>query len=205
MDGMLIGLEVFTDSHRIFGQVAMTRASYLTSRLANAGALVLKNASVSRISEPGHVIATHTSCALCRERINFIILQGVHNIVPRGELEQPQAIESVFLMLPGFELQGTLYSRVRQPTAESLLSPQNTSSFLDPIIDGMAFCLTGKPESEEVKYTGKIFLVSRRCVEYVSIPADVRPAFQTNLPLSSLNGTNGYVGYQGREERLSRL
>lgn len=176
----------------------MAGANYLTSRLPGTGAITLRNASVSRISEPGHVIATHTSCVLRRERVNLIIFQGEHNIVPKSDLVRPQATASVFLMIPQFELQGTLYSRIRRPTAETLLSSQNTSSFLDPIVDGTAFCQTGRFESGKVKYTGKIFLVSRRCVEYVSILTEHRPEFQISLPsLSSLHSRNGHGRHGG--------
>ena len=72
----LVNLDIFTDAYRVTGRTSVG-AGGIYAELANPNSkyLEIQDAYVSRINEPGDLIASYQIAAFRKDNINFIVLQ----------------------------------------------------------------------------------------------------------------------------------
>jgi hypothetical protein len=110
----LINMDMFTDAYRVTGRV-MVGTGGIHAELANPNSsfLELQDAYISRIHQPGEIIAHYKVAAFSKENINFIVLQDRREGIPVGTQHgrsiytRGRAL-SAFLTVPSFEISGDI-------------------------------------------------------------------------------------------------
>ncbi|MEW5985213.1 MAG: hypothetical protein AB1791_01105 [Chloroflexota bacterium] len=109
-----VSIDLFTDAYRVTG-TAVIGAGGIHSELGNPASdfLELQDAYISRIQDPGDIVASYTQVAFRKENINFIVLQNRRDGIPTST----QHVRSVFLRgrpvpvfltVPSFEIRGEI-------------------------------------------------------------------------------------------------
>lgn len=158
-DNMFI--EVFTDFHRISGSIDL-RAGYLITQLLANEMIRMEQVSVSRISQPGEIMMSRDHSAIKAASINLLIAQkgDAKKVVP---MQETRAQVDAFITMANFEIEGKIYTKARQPNTGYLISEQ-TSIYLDPILQGRATCVnTGHV------YEGYLFLIRKEKISMISV------------------------------------
>lgn len=110
----LIHTDMFTDAYRVTGRV-MVGAGGIHAELANPSSsfLELQDAYISRIHQPGEIVAHYKVAAFSKSNINFIVLQDRREGIPVGTQHgrsiytRGRALSS-FLTVPSFEISGEI-------------------------------------------------------------------------------------------------
>lgn len=110
----LINIDLFTDAYRVTGRT-LVGVGGIHSELNNPNSafLELQDAYISRIHQPGEIVAHHAVAVFRKENINFIVLQDRRDGIPVGT-QHSQSIYTrgrpfpVFLTVPSFEINGNV-------------------------------------------------------------------------------------------------
>ena len=112
--GRLINMDIFTDAYRVTGRVSV-RGGGLQSELGdpNTDYLDLHDAYISRIHQPGEIIASYNLGSFRKENINFIVLQDRRDGVPVGSSHATSVFMRgrpvpAFVTVPSFEIRGEI-------------------------------------------------------------------------------------------------
>jgi hypothetical protein len=110
----LIHTDMFTDAYRVTGRV-LVGAGGIHAELANPNSsfLELQDAYISRIHQPGEIVAHYKVAAFSKSNINFIVLQDRREGIPVGT-QHGRSIYTrgrtinAFLTVPSFEISGEI-------------------------------------------------------------------------------------------------
>lgn len=110
----LIHTDMFTDAYRVTGRV-LVGAGGIHAELANPSSsfLELQDAYVSRIHQPGEIVAHYKVAAFSKDNINFIVLQDRREGIPVGtqhgrSIYTRGRVLNAFLTVPSFEISGEI-------------------------------------------------------------------------------------------------
>ena len=156
----LINLDLFTDAYRVTGS-AMVGTSGLHGELGNPNTsfLKLEDAYISRIHQPGEIVASYKTGAFRKDNINFIILQNRRDGIPMST-QHARSIYSrgrpanVFLTVPSFEIQGEIQYSGKMEPREILV--QTLGNF-QPIFEAKASASI----YPDISYSGDLILVHK--------------------------------------------
>jgi hypothetical protein len=122
----LINLDMFTDSYRVTGR-ALVGVGGIHAELGNPNSkyLEIQDAYISRIHEPGDIIANYKTAAFRKDNINFIVLQDRREGIPVGTQHGRSIFTrgrpiAAFLTIPSFEIHGEIMHEGK-PTAPEVL------------------------------------------------------------------------------------
>lgn len=109
-----ISIDLFTDAYRVTGQ-AMIGAGGIHAELSNPNSkyLELKDAYISRIHQPGDIVASYSTAAFRKDNMNFIVLQDRREGIPVGTQHGRSIFTrgrniNAFFTVPSFEIQGEI-------------------------------------------------------------------------------------------------
>jgi hypothetical protein len=167
----LVNMDIFTDAYRVSGQVAVGGGG-IHAELGNPSSdyLELHSAYVSRIHQPGEIVASYTQGAFRKDNINLIVLQdrrdgipvgagGVRSVYTRG---RPVP---VFLTAPSFEIQGELFYEGK-PTPNAILV-QSIGRF--QLIFAAKASASLYPD---ISYSGDLILVNKERIGIICLSVD---------------------------------
>ncbi len=110
----LINLDMFTDAYRVTGR-AYVGAGGIHAELGNPNSdfLEVQEAYISRIHQPGEIVASYGQAAFRKENINFIVLQDRREGIPVGtqhgrSIFTRGRVIPAFLTVPSFEIIGEI-------------------------------------------------------------------------------------------------
>lgn len=108
----IINLDLFTDSYRVTGR-AKVGAGGIHAELSNPNTkyLDIQDAYISRIHDPGDIVASYQTAAFRKDNINFILLQDRREGVAVGTAHGRSIFTRgrpipVFITVPSFEIVG---------------------------------------------------------------------------------------------------
>lgn len=156
----LINLDLFTDAYRVTGR-AMVGTGGIHAELGNPNSkfLDLKDAYISRIHEPGVIVANYKTASFRKENINFIVLQDRREGIPVGTQHGRSVYTRgrhipVFLTVPSFEIQGEAIHEGKATAREILV--QSMGKFQ------LVFAAEASASSApEISYSGDLILVQK--------------------------------------------
>jgi hypothetical protein len=128
--GRLVHMDIFTDAYRVTGQVSI-RGGGLQGELGdpNTDYLEVHDTYISRIHQPGEIIASYNLGSFRKDNINFIVLQDRRDGVPVGSTHGTSVFNRgrpvpAFLTVPSFEIHGeVMYDGKPNPGAVLIHSP----------------------------------------------------------------------------------
>lgn len=158
--GRLISMEIFTDAYRVTGRVSV-RGGGLMGELGdpNTDYLDLHEAYISRIHQPGHIIANYNLCSFRKDNINFIVLQDRRDGVAVGSshgasiYNRGRPVPS-FITVPSFEIHGDIMYEGKASPGAVLV---HSIGRFQPIYEAEA-CASLYPE---ISYSGDLILVHK--------------------------------------------
>lgn len=157
----LINLDLFTDAYRVTGQ-ALVSTGGIHAELGNPNSkfLEIESAYISRIHDPGDIIANYKQASFRKENINFIVLQDRREGIPVGTQHGRSIFTRgreipVFLTVPSFEIKGVVIYEGTKPSAREILV-QSMGNF--QLIFASAASASSKPE---ITYSGDLILVQK--------------------------------------------
>lgn len=110
----LINLDMFTDAYRVTGR-AYVGAGGIHAELGNPNSdfLEVQEAYISRIHQPGEIVASYSQAAFRKENISFIVLQDRREGIPVGtqhgrSIFTRGRVIPAFLTVPSFEIIGEI-------------------------------------------------------------------------------------------------
>lgn len=155
----LLNLDLFTDAYRITGRAGVGVGG-IHAELGNptSNMLPLEDAYISRINQPGEILASYNKAAIRKENVNFIILQNRRDGIPMSAqgasvFTRGQAVE-VFITVPSFEIRGEIHHSGKFTPREMLA--QAVGNFL--------LVFSAKASASlypDIDYTGDLFLVHK--------------------------------------------
>jgi hypothetical protein len=155
-----INLDLFTDSYRVSGNTVVTGAG-IHGELSNETSdfLLLGNVYISRIHQPGEIVAGYNEASFRKDNINFIILQDRKDGVPMGTQHGRSVYlrgrpVAVFLTIPGFEISGEIFYEGK-PTTSAIVF-QSLGRFLH-IFSARALASI----YPEISYSGDLIMVHK--------------------------------------------
>ena len=156
----LIDVDLFTDAYRVSGKVAVGTGG-IHSELGDPSSdfLELKQAYVSRIHQPGDIVASYGQAAFRKNSINFILLNDRRDGIPTGSAHGPSVFTRgrptpVFLTVPSFEIHGEImYDGKATPGAVLV----HSIGRFHPIFDADAAASL----YPEISYSGDLILVHK--------------------------------------------
>lgn len=161
----IINLELFTDAYRVSGRTQVATAGLL-SELNNTSTdfLELEEAYLSRIYEPGKIIANYAEVSFRKENINFVLLQDRRDGAIMGAAHNRPAFGrgrplQVFLTIPSFEIAGTVLHD-GQTSPNTILV--HTLGQFQPVLEARVRAAL----YPDISYEGDLILVQKK---YVSI------------------------------------
>lgn len=169
----LVNVDIFTDAYRVSGRVSLITGS-IHGELHNPNSdfLDLTDAYISRIHQPGEIVASYTQAAFRKNNINFIVMQNRKEGIPVGTQHgrsifvrgRPYA---VFLTAPSFEIQGEVMYDAR-PTPGAILI-QSMGQF-QPIFAATASASV----YPDISYSGDLILVHKDRIGIFCLKDDKR-------------------------------
>lgn len=109
-----IHLDLFTDSYRVTGKVRKGATGLIVLlEDTHASFLELEQLYISRINQPGEIVANHAFGSVRKENINFIVLQDRRDGLSSAQLRSasiPNRIAPVLITVPVFEIHGDVES-----------------------------------------------------------------------------------------------
>ncbi|MCZ7670613.1 MAG: hypothetical protein M5U34_27400 [Chloroflexi bacterium] len=110
----IINTDMFTDAYRVTGRVLVGTGG-IHAELANPNSsfLELQDAYVSRIHQPGEIVAHYKVAAFRKDNINFIVLQDRRGRYSGRYAARPfhlykRSFCARFLTVPSFEISGEI-------------------------------------------------------------------------------------------------
>ena len=110
----LINLDMFTDAYRVTGRTQVGSGGIL-AELSNPNTkyLEIQDAYVSRIQDPGTIVASYKMAAFRKDNINFLLLQDRRDGIPASTTHTRSVFTRgreipVFVTVPSFEIQGAV-------------------------------------------------------------------------------------------------
>lgn len=159
----IISLDLFTDAYRVTGYTTVG-AGGIQAELANPNSnyLELKNAYISRIYQPGDIIASYKICAFRKDNISFILLQDRRDGIPIGTQHGPSIftrgrIANAFVTVPAFEIVGDIQHDGKIAPRDILV--QSPGSF-QPFFSAHA----SAANYPEITYGGDLILVHKELI-----------------------------------------
>lgn len=158
----VVNVDLFTDAYRVTGRATIHTSGGLHAELASANSsfLNLEDAYISRIHQPGEIVASYGTGAFRKDNINFLILQDRRDGIPAGAPQARSMFSSrgrpldCFISVPAFEIQGEM-NVVGKPNPRDLVinSPGN---FL--LVFGAKASAAAYPD---ISYSGDLILVQK--------------------------------------------
>lgn len=156
----LINLDIFTDAYRITGR-ASVGAGGIHAELGNPNSkyLQIQDAYVSRIYDPGTIVASYKTAVFRKDNINFILLQDRRDGVSVGTQHGRSVFTRgrpipVFVTVPSFEIVGEVNHEGKISGPEILV--QSVGSF-QSIFDAKASASV----QPNISYSGDLVLVRK--------------------------------------------
>ena len=156
----LINLDLFTDSYRVTGR-ALVGAGGIHAELGNPNSkyLELQDTYISRIHEPGDIVASYNVAAFRKDNINFIVLQDRREGIPVGTQHGRSVFTRgrpipTFLTVPSFEIAGEIFHEGKITPRDILV--QSLGSF-QPIFAAKASASI----HPDISYSGDLILVHK--------------------------------------------
>jgi hypothetical protein len=124
-------LDLFTDAYRITGR-AIVGAGGIQAELESSSSsfLEMEDVYISRINEPGVIVANYPAAVFRKENINFLIVQDRRQGSGGGGAQHSRSLYtrgrplSIFLTVPSFEIRGEIQQEgkvvLRELLAKSL-------------------------------------------------------------------------------------
>lgn len=156
----LVNMDIFTDAYRVTGR-ATVGAGGIHAEISNPNSnfLDLQDAYISRIHEPGSIIASYNMAAFRKDNINFIVMVDRREGVPVGTQHGRSIFTRgrpipAYLTVPSFEIKGELIYEGK-PTPNAILT-QALGRFL------LVFTATASASLHpEISYSGDLILVHK--------------------------------------------
>lgn len=156
----IINLELFTDAYRVSGRTQVATSGLLSElNNPNTDFLDLEDAYLSRIHEPGKIIASYSKASFRKTNINFVVLQDRRDGAIMGAAHgrslygRGRPIQ-VFLTAPAFEIAGTVLHDGQTAPSTILV---HTLGHFQPIFDAEARAAL----FPDVAYKGDLILVQK--------------------------------------------
>jgi hypothetical protein len=155
-------VDFFTRGYRISGYLDIhvhTLSDLLNDRLRSY--LALADVYISRINNPGEIVATHSRAELSKDRLLFAIAPAEERFVHTGRATSyfGKQTHRAWLALPTFEIEGDFQFAGRTLDLESYLS-KGPGTFL-PILNGTARATMWS----DLTFSGDVFLVNKISIE----------------------------------------
>ena len=156
----MIHVDLFTDAYRVSGRTQVSTGGLLSElNNPNTDFLDLEDAYISRIHEPGKIVANYTEGSFRKTNINFVVLQDRRDgttmgtghgrsIFARGRPVQ------VFLTVPSFEVYGEVMHDGKGSAGAILV---NTLGRFQPVFDAKASASL----YPDIYYQGDLILVHK--------------------------------------------
>ena len=160
----LINLDIFTDAYRVTGH-AMVGSGGIHSELGNPNRsfMNLEDAYISRINQPGEILASYKETAFRKDNINFIVLQNKREGLPvSSSLYTRGRSINIFLTVPSFEIRGEVFHEGRL-LAGDIIGKSHGQFLL--IFSGMASASL----YPDISYSGDLILVHRERIGIVGL------------------------------------
>ena len=156
----LVNMDIFTDVYWVMGRAAVGMSGiHGEFSNFNFNFLDLYDAYISRIHEPGTIIASYNLAAFRKDNINFIVLTDRRDGVPVGTQHGRSIFTRgrpvpAYLTVPSFEIKGELiYEGKASPNA---ILTQALGRFL------LIFSATASASLHpEINYSGDLILVHK--------------------------------------------
>ena len=163
----MLMVDFFTRYHRISGSVDVRSRKLADQPLDRTTSfLELQDAYVSCVEHPADIVASHATAILRKESILAAVVAREEDGLPRtysyGSYLSTHS-QSVFLIVPAFEIRGYL----RLWAKRDLRSVLTSGDVFVPVLDGhMRYT-----QRRDVEFTGGVILVNRASIEalWVSI------------------------------------
>jgi hypothetical protein len=159
-----ITADFFTGSYRFSATVLVYKRrliDVLGDRMTDY--LDLVDIYVSRINNPGEIVATYQKGALIKEEINFILLSDEAEGISKERFYVPNRVSlSIFLTVPSFEIQGK-FQWMGDVEVKKILTTE-TQKFL-PILDATS----SNSLIPKVNFQGPLALVNKAKIELLCI------------------------------------
>ena len=177
-----VTVDFFTESYRHSATV-MTYKRNLIDILGDrmTDYLDLLNVYVSRISEPGRILATYPHGSLVKKEISLILLARESETVSTGRKYVPnRATYSIFVTTPSFEVRGNFQWLKEKELNITKLMATEVQKFL-PIFNGTATSTL----SPDVTFQSPAILVNKAKIEILCVDSEpetvVEPVKRTVL------------------------
>ena len=160
----LISLDMFTDAYRVTGH-ALIGTGGIHSELSNPNRsfMDLEDAYVSRINQPGEIVASFKETAFRKNNINFIVLKNKRDGLPvSSQIYTRGRSINIFLTVPSFEIRGEIFHDGRL-LASDIVGKAHGQFLL--IFSGRASASL----YPNISYSGDLILVHRERVGIVGL------------------------------------
>jgi hypothetical protein len=156
-----VNLDLFTDAYRVSGRARLPTTGGLVAELSNPNTdyLEVEDAYISRIHEPGKIVASFDHSAFRKDNIDFIVLQDRRDGVPVGTAHSQSVFTRgrsirAFLTMPSFEVEGEImYEGKPEPSAILVQSAGRFQSVFSAKASAALF--------PEIFYAGDLILVHK--------------------------------------------
>lgn len=156
----VINVDIFTDSYRVTGR-APVGAGGIHSELSNPNSkyLELQDTYVSRIHDPGDIVASYKVSALRKDNLNFIVLQDRRDGISVGTQHGRSVFTrgrplQIFVTVPSFEIKGEIIFEGKPDPRDILVKSMGS---YQPIFDAKASASL----YPEISYSGDLILVHK--------------------------------------------
>ena len=156
--------DFFTGSYRLSASVLVYKrrlADVLGDRITDY--LDLVDIYVSRINNPGEIVATHQKGSLVKDEITFILLSSEVEGISKERFYVPSRVSlPIFLTVPSFEIHGK-FQWMGDLEVKKILTTE-TQKFL-PVLDAAST----NSHFPKVTFEGPIALVNKTKIEVICI------------------------------------
>jgi len=156
----LINLDLFTDAYRVTGK-AKVGAGGIHAELANPNTkyLDIQEAYISRIHDPGTIVASYQTAAFRKDNINFILLQDRREGIPVGTAHGRSIFTRgrpipVFITVPSFEIEGEVIHEGKPSVREIII--QSVGNF-----QSVFAAKASASQRPDISYSGDLILVHK--------------------------------------------
>ena len=156
----LINLDLFTDAYRVTGRASVGIGG-IHAELGNPNSkyLELQDAYISRIHQPGDIIASYQVGAFRKDNINFIVLQDRRDGIPVGTQHGRSIFTrgrgiNIFLTVPSFELTGEAMHEGKISAREILVQSMGSFQLVFAAKASASFY-------PDISYSGDLMLVHK--------------------------------------------
>lgn len=156
----LINLDIFTDAYRVTGRT-LVGAGGIYSELSNPNSkyLEIQDAYVSRIQDPGLIVASYKTAAFSKDNLNFIVLKDRRDGIAVGTQHGRSIFTrgrnvNVFLTVPSFEIQGEILYEGKADPREILVKSMGS---YQPVFAAEALASL----YPDISYSGDLILVHK--------------------------------------------